>query len=619
MNNKREEYLFYDFENIMLIGEIPTTFEQGYTYLEQVLLLRKWIKELRDYAIELDKKIETIRLQVEENTKNISALTDLVNSINNAIVIKRNDSEVDQKTKFEKIVNLFENNKLVNAVFYDYTEGERIANYYMFKGIELEDLTSTGGRKSARITFSIPINIKIDVYGISYNRLENDITFICDYDINKEHIESIMEKGSGPNYTIKDTNSILGKNNTTPFTPVNDYQPATKNYVDTKVNNAKHEVIDNLPIASKTSKGIVQIGENLSITEDGILSATGGTIDLPIASSTTLGGIKVGNNLSITNDGTLNATGGDSSNYPIYYYQYTHKYDEFSDTSTESLNLFNLIYTDIKNGKKPIVIVRKTSGDGLSSIFARGDIISPIIPIQVGNIILLRGGPNYSQQRSGSSYWNEINLEANINNDTISSITESFIYQTSKGLFLLQDYSQTNNAYELDNFALSTKNTLPYTPTQDYHPATKKYVDDNKTKRFSFDFLFTDDDIDSVSNYNFSTTLISNVNKTFNVNDTYGELMCQYMNKTHEGDTPNEVIIPADRLKEILGNVSDVDYTISTLPNGNSQINLRIKRTDDNQPFTSPVNFKLVNIFLNGYFLDSTSDVSGSVNITKSV
>lgn len=94
--------------------------------------------------------------------------------------------------------------------------------------------------------------------------------------------------------------------------------------------------------------------------------------------------------------------------------------------------------------------------------------------------------------------------------------------------------------------------------------------------------------------------------------------MCQYMNKTHEGDTPNEVIIPADRLKEILGNVSDVDYTISTLPNGNSQISLHIKRTNDNQPFTSPVNFKLVNIFLNGYFLDSTSDISESINITKS-
>lgn len=612
MNNKREEYLFYDFENIMLIGEIPTTFEQGYTYLEQVLLLRKWIKELRDYALELDKKIETIRLQVEENTKNISSLTDLVNSINNAIVIKRNDSEIDQKAKFEKIVNLFENNKLVNAVFYDYTEGERIANYYMFKGIELEDLTSTGGRKSASITFSIPINIKIDRYGISYNRLENDITFICDYDINKEHIESIMERGSGPNYTIKDTNSILGKNNTTPFTPTTDYQPTTKYYVDTKVNNAKHEVIDELPIASKTSKGIVQIGENLNITEDGILSATGGSVDLPIASSTTLGGIKVGNNLTITNDGTLNASGG-SSNNPIYYYEYNHTYSEFIDTSSETLNLFNLIYNDLIAGNQPILIAKR-----VNSQFTGDITIAPIIPFISSNKMIFRSSPIYTGIRNERYYWKEINLECTITENNITKIYESGNYYYRNGLFLLQDYSAKDNCYN-GNFALSTNNTNTYTPTSEYHPATKKYVDDSKNKRFSLDFLFTDDDIDSVSNYNFSIVLISNINKTFNVNDTYGQLMCQYMYKTSPSDTANEVTIPADKLNELLGNVSKVDYHIATLPSGNSQITLRIRRTDDNQPFTSPVNFKLVNIFLNGYFLDSTSDLSESVNVTKSV
>lgn len=612
MNNKREEYLFYDFENIMLIGEIPTTFEQGYTYLEQVLLLRKWIKELRDYALELDKKIETIRLQVEENTKNISSLTDLVNSINNAIVIKRNDNEEDQKAKFEKIVNLFENNKLVNAVFYDYTEGERIANYYMFKGIELEDLTSAGGRKSARITFSIPMNIKIDGYGISYNRLENDITFICDYDIKKEHIETIMERGSRPNYTIKDTDSILGKNNTTPFTPVNDYQPATKNYVDTKVINAKHEVIDSLPIASKTSKGIVQIGENLSITEDGILSATGGSVDLPIASSTTLGGIKVGSNLSITPEGVLNATGG-SSNNPIYYYQYNHTNGEFNDTSSETLNLFNLIYNDLIANKHPILIVKRTN-----TYNETDNISATIIPIIAYNKMLIRSAPIYVGEHYNESVWKEIYLECTITENKITSVFEPLVYNFGNYLFLTQTYNNSDYNYHNGNFTLTTNNEKAYTPTTDYHPATKKYVDDNKTKRFSFDFLFTDDDIDAVSNYNFSITIISNINKTFNVNDTYGELMCQYMYKTYKGDTPSEVIIPANGLKEILGNVSDVDYTISTLSNGNSKIELRIKRTDDNQPFTSPVNFKLVNIFLNGYFLDSTSDISGSFNITKS-
>lgn len=604
MNNKREEYLFYDFENIMLIGEIPTTFEQGYTYLEQVLLLRKWIKELRDYALELDKKIETIKLQVEENTKNISSLTDLVNSINNAIVIKRNDSEEDQKAKFEKIVNLFENNKLVNAVFYDYTEGERIANYYMFKGIKLEDLTSAGGRKSANITFSIPINVKIEGYGILYNTLENDITFLCDYDIKKEHIETIMQRASGLNYTIKDTNSILGKNNTTPFTPVKDYQPATKIYVDTKVNNAKHEVIDSLPIASKTSKGIVQIGENLSITEDG-------SVDLPIASSTTLGGIKVGSNLSITPEGVLNATGG-SSNNPIYYYQYNHTYGEFNDTSSETLNLFNLIYNDLIANKHPILIVKRTNAYNETD-----NISATIIPIIAYNKMLIRSAPIYVGEHYNESVWKEIYLECTITENKITSVSEPLVYNFGKYLFLTQTYNNSDYNYHNGNFTLTTNNEKAYTPTADYHPATKKYVDDNKTKRFSFDFLFTDDDIDTVSNYNVSVTAISNINKTFNVNDTYGELMCQYMYKTGTGDTPSEVIIPADGLKEILGNVSDVDYTISTLPNGNSQIMLRIKRTDDNQPFTSPVNFKLVNIFLNGYFLDSTSDISESINITK--
>lgn len=611
MNNKREEYLFYDFENIMLIGEIPTTFEQGYTYLEQVLLLRKWIKELRDYTIELDKKIETIRLQVEENTKNISSLTDLVNSINNAIVINSNDTESDRKAKFEKIVNLFENNKLVNAVYHDFNEGERISNYYMFKGIQLEDLTSAGGRKSAIITFTLPNNIRVEVNGIDYNRTEDFINFICDYDIKKEHIETISQGLRGGNYTLRSSDLILGKFNKTPFTPTEDYQPSTKIYVDNKVNNVKQEVINILPVASKTNKGIVQIGENLSITEDGILSATGGSIDLPIASSTTLGGIKVGSNLSITPEGVLNATGG-SSNNPIYYYQYIHEYGEFTDTSSETLNLFNSIYNDTLAGKHPILIATNNTGGHFYN-----NISAPIIPIIADNKMVFKSSPIYTATLYGEHSWKEINLECEIAGNSITSVTESANYYSKNKLFLLQDYNLNEYTYN-GNLALSTNNTKAYTPTNDYNPATKIYVDNSKNKRFSLDFLFTDDDIDSVSNYNFSIVLISNINKTFNVNDTYGELMCQYMNKTHEGDTPNEVIIPASRLDEILENVSKVDYTISTLPSGNSQITLRIKRTDDTQPFKSPVNFKLVNIFLNGYFLDSTSDLSESVNVTKS-
>ena len=63
--------------------------------------------------------------------------------------------------------------------------------------------------------------------------------------------------------------------------------------------------IESLPVATNNSLGVVQIGGNLSITPQGVLSAN--SYSLPIASGTVLGGIKVGNNLTIDPDGTLNA------------------------------------------------------------------------------------------------------------------------------------------------------------------------------------------------------------------------------------------------------------------------------------------------------------------------
>ena len=63
--------------------------------------------------------------------------------------------------------------------------------------------------------------------------------------------------------------------------------------------------IESLPVATNNSLGVVQIGGNLSITPQGVLSAN--PYSLPIASGTVLGGIKVGSNLSITAQGVLSA------------------------------------------------------------------------------------------------------------------------------------------------------------------------------------------------------------------------------------------------------------------------------------------------------------------------
>ena len=61
-----------------------------------------------------------------------------------------------------------------------------------------------------------------------------------------------------------------------------------------------------LPIASETVLGGIKVGNNLTITEDGVLSAESTEYTLPTASASVLGGIKVGSNLTIT-DGVLTA------------------------------------------------------------------------------------------------------------------------------------------------------------------------------------------------------------------------------------------------------------------------------------------------------------------------
>lgn len=64
MNNK---LLFPDFENIIVAGEIPTAIENGYTYLEQVMALRK-------YVLSLGKYTKDLTTNVNNNTDDITKL-----------------------------------------------------------------------------------------------------------------------------------------------------------------------------------------------------------------------------------------------------------------------------------------------------------------------------------------------------------------------------------------------------------------------------------------------------------------------------------------------------------------------------------------------------------------
>lgn len=72
-----------------------------------------------------------------------------------------------------------------------------------------------------------------------------------------------------------------------------------------------------LPAATTTSLGGIKVGANLSITNDGTLSANASQYELPIASTSTLGGIKISSDFTIDEDGTLHTTSSGGSGYVL--------------------------------------------------------------------------------------------------------------------------------------------------------------------------------------------------------------------------------------------------------------------------------------------------------------
>lgn len=68
-----------------------------------------------------------------------------------------------------------------------------------------------------------------------------------------------------------------------------------------------------LPPATATTLGGIKVGDHLSITPDGRLSAEGGgEYELPPATAATLGGVKIGEGLNVTEDGTISVQGGEA-------------------------------------------------------------------------------------------------------------------------------------------------------------------------------------------------------------------------------------------------------------------------------------------------------------------
>lgn len=230
--------------------------------------------------------------------------------------------------------------------------------------------------------------------------------------------------------------------NRTNYVPTQDYNPANKKYVD-----------DNKYI-------------------------------LPTATTDTLGGIKIGDGLGVDENGVVSASGGNSNENLDIYNIYTEisidegKYvprpegtdKELTDTYNVFEELINKLYVD---GKKSFGVILHNKKWNLPLI--NYDITRPIMGVPT-----LQDKP--TSIRLTTPYLTQYQING------INTATGTTLGMAKLDISLLWDNDICTVSSVKYNWAqinvnnqtqvLSKTNTQEYTPTANYHPATKKYVDD---------------------------------------------------------------------------------------------------------------------------------------------
>ena len=212
---------------------------------------------------------------------------------------------------------------------------------------------------------------------------------------------------------------------------------------------------------------------NVELTGNKTLEDLGINIpELPVASADTLGGIKIGENLTIDENGVVSASNksvpvyfiennNGGNGYLVNFYGLASKTSEFTEILNDvaakgsSSFIISCYSTSVTNGRSAPGILYQAYKFTLS---------------KSGGSIRLSG---FFYGRSPTSPYRP---EFNVHNATI-----------------LYSYNSSNNKYNctevkllsddkitmpLASDVLMKTNTLSYTPTSDYNPATKKYVDD---------------------------------------------------------------------------------------------------------------------------------------------
>ena len=197
-------------------------------------------------------------------------------------------------------------------------------------------------------------------------------------------------------------------------------------------------------------------------------------------------------------DDAVASSGGDTNK--IYYYKMDSRYDK-TDTSEETLQMFNEIAEKWRNGEKPLLIVQSYIGIGQYEWIG---IASPLHGTSANNYLIFKYPSVYSAQQGSYDFWGDILITCEVNNTTDNVINSVKISQKSQFYTVRYDMGSSHNT----NRVLTIDNTSSYAPTEDYNPATKKYVDDSITSAIAGVTQFSLVPVDTLPTENIRTDAI---------------------------------------------------------------------------------------------------------------
>lgn len=216
----------------------------------------------------------------------------------------------------------------------------------------------------------------------------------------------------------------------------------------------------------KGADGAIQYeaGENITI-ENNVISASG--YKLPIASADTLGGIKLGKNLSIDENGVVSAQGGETIPYTYAEYGFFSGANRQITDTVFIANVENIITTYLNKSKtvKRIGAFTDSQSNDTSPVYMTYSCYSKITTSKT-SFTFYGDTSSFMDYNSKYQVAGSVITVSGTWNDNQFHITACNIKGVPNGTVIATSST-----------ALLKNNTTSFTPTGDYNPSTKLYTD----------------------------------------------------------------------------------------------------------------------------------------------